>query len=121
MLPTIIKPMMAVAAREPFDSDDYFFEIKWDGIRCLAFVEDGRVRLHSRQLLEITAQFPELGCLNRLPDGTVLDGEIVVLEKGKPSPSRVLQRAQLLNRHRIELMSRMSPVTFMVFDILYMH
>src|SRR5205809_1732132 len=100
MLPTIIKPMLAVAAKESFDSEDYLFEIKWDGIRCLAFLEGGRLRLQSRQLLEITAQFPELGCLNQLPDRTVLDGEIVVSEKGKPSLSRVLQRVQFLNRHR---------------------
>src|SRR5213594_424630 len=121
MLPTIIKPMLAVAAREPFDSEDYLFEIKWDGIRCLAFIESGRVRLQSRRFLDVTAQFPELGCLRGLPNGTVLDGEIVVLKEGRPSFSQILQRSQLMDRHRIELLSQLSPVTLMVFDILYTH
>jgi len=89
MLPTTIKPMLAVAAREPFDSEHHLFEIKWDGIRCLAFVEGGRVRLQSRQLTEITAQFPELACLRRLPDWTILDGELVCLKGGKPDLSKV--------------------------------
>lgn len=84
MLPESIKPMLAVAAKEPFDSVDYFFEIKWDGIRCLAFIEQGRVRLQSRDLIDITACFPELKCLDQLPSGTVLDGELVVFDAGKP-------------------------------------
>jgi ATP-dependent DNA ligase len=67
MLPDLIKPMLAMAVPEPFDSDHHLFEIKWDGIRCLAFIENGRVRLQSRELIDITAEFPELGCLAHLP------------------------------------------------------
>ena len=68
MLPKFIKPMLAMESKEPFDADDHLFEIKWDGIRCLAFIEAGRVRLQSRELMDITAQFPELGGLAlRLP------------------------------------------------------
>jgi ATP-dependent DNA ligase len=74
MLPKFIKPMLAVEATEPFDSDDHVFEIKWDGIRCLAFIEAGQVRLQRRELVNITAQFPELASLVGLPDGMVLDG-----------------------------------------------
>ena len=44
--------MLAVEAKEPFDSDDHLFEIKWDGIRCLAFIEAGRVRLQSRERIK---------------------------------------------------------------------
>ena len=85
MLPNVIKPMLALAVPEPFDSDGHLFEIKWDGIRCLAFVQGGRVRLQSRELIDITAQFPELGCLAHLPDGTVLDGELVAMEDNDPA------------------------------------
>jgi ATP-dependent DNA ligase len=67
MLPHILDPMLAQAAEAPFDSDQHFFEIKWDGIRCLALIEHGRVRLQSRQMTEITMQFPELASLGRLP------------------------------------------------------
>jgi len=116
----VIKPMLAVAAAEPFDSDDYLFEIKWDGIRCLAFVTDRTVRLQSRELVEITAQFPELERLRQLPEGTVLDGELIALENGRPSLSRIQQRAHLQDRNRIELLSQRSGVVFMVFDLLYL-
>jgi ATP-dependent DNA ligase len=121
MLPNVIKPMLAVEAREPFDSDDHLFEIKWDGIRCLAFVEAGRVRLQSRKLVEITAQFPELGGLVELPEGTVLDGELVSVRNGRPCLASVQRRVQLRDRYRIQLLSRSSPVVFVVFDLLYLN
>lgn len=120
MLPKLIKPMLAVEAKEPFDSDDYIFEIKWDGIRCLAFVEAGQVRLQSREMIDITAQFPELRRLADLPDGTVLDGELVVLIEDRQSLAAILSRVQLLNRERIEMLSRSSPAVFVVFDLLYL-
>jgi ATP-dependent DNA ligase len=63
MLPRVLNPMLAKKADAPFDSDEYMFELKWDGIRCLAFIEHGRLRLQSRQLRDVTIQFPELACL----------------------------------------------------------
>ena len=120
MLPNLIKPMLAVEAQEPFDSDGHLFEIKWDGIRCLAFVEGGRVRLQSRELIDITAQFPELGCLEQLPDGTVVDGELVAMDDDRPCLKKIQGRAQLQDRHRIELLSQSSPVVYAVFDLIYL-
>ncbi len=120
MLPTLIKPMLAVAAPEPFDSDCYFFEIKWDGIRCLAFVDGGRVRLQSGELIDITAQFPELACLAQLLDGTVLEGELVAMEGNRPCLAKIRGRALLQDRHRIELTGRCSPVVYIVFDLVYL-
>ncbi len=101
-------------------ADCHFFEIKWDGIRCLAFVEGGRVRLQSRELIDITVQFPELACLAQLPDGTVLDGELVAMEGNRPCLAKIQGRALLQDRHRIELMSRCSPVVYIVFDLIYL-
>src|SRR5262245_15340227 len=105
MLPSVIKPMLAVAAPGPFDSDDHLFEVKWDGVRCLAFIERDRVRLQSRHLLDMTAQFPELAVLRELPGGTVLDGELVCLTHGKPDLSKVQQRVHLQDRNRIRMLS----------------
>jgi ATP-dependent DNA ligase len=82
MLPDLIKPMLAMAVPEPFDSDHHLFEIKWDGIRCLAFIENGRVRLQSRELIDITAEFPELGCLAHLPQ---LHGLTWMVSRSRPS------------------------------------
>jgi ATP-dependent DNA ligase len=120
MLPKFVKPMLAVEATEPFDSDDHAFEIKWDGIRCLAFIEAGQVRLQSRELVDVTAQFPELARLGELPGGTVLDGELVAMAEDKPCLARIQHRVQLQNRTRIEILSRSSPVVFVAFDLLYL-
>ena len=120
MLPRIIKPMLAQKAEAPFDSEQHLFEIKWDGIRCLAFIEGGSVRLQSRQLTEMTLQFPELACLKFLPPGTILDGELVVLQEGGPSLRLIQRRTFLQNRARIQLLSQRTPVTYMVFDLLYL-
>jgi ATP-dependent DNA ligase len=121
MLPSIIKPMLAQTADAPFDSEQHLFEIKWDGIRCLGFIEGGHVRLQSRQLTEMTSQFPELACLNQLPSGTVLDGELVVLEEGRPSLRQIQRRTFLQNHARIHCLSQRTPVTYMVFDLLYLN
>jgi len=96
------------------------FEIKWDGLRCLAFIRAKQVRLQSRHLIDLTVQFPELGCLERLPSGTVLDGELIVLASGRPSLSKVQQRGLLQDGHRIQWLSRTRPVTYLVFDLLYL-
>lgn len=120
MLPESINPMLAKRADAPFDSPEHQFEIKWDGIRCLGLIKARRVRLQSRQLLDITAQFPELACLAQLPSGTVLDGELVVMEHGKPSLRRVETRALLQNRTRIQFLSELMPVSYVVFDLLYL-
>ena len=117
MLPQVLNPMLAQKAEVPFDSEQHLFEIKWDGIRCLAFVEGGRVRLQSRQLTEITGQ---LAGLSRLPSGTVLDGELVVFLDEKPSLESIQRRALLQNSSRIQHLSRMTPVTYLVFDLLFL-
>ncbi len=121
MLPRAIKPMLAVEAREPFDSDAHLFEIKWDGIRCLAFIDCGCLLLQSRELIDITARFPELAGLAALPNGTALDGELVSLRGAIPCLEDVQRRVQLRDSNRIQLLSRSSPVVFVVFDLLYLH
>lgn len=120
MLPESISPMLAKESYAPFDSVHHFFEIKWNGIRCLAFIEAERVRLQSRQLMDLTAQFPELGCLAQLSSGTVLDGELVMMEHGKPSLRQVQRRALLQNRTRIQCLTELMPLTYVVFDLLYL-
>ncbi|MBO8127331.1 MAG: hypothetical protein H0Z38_08875 [Firmicutes bacterium] len=80
--PTQVKPMLAKTGPGPFNSEKHLFEIKWNGIRCIALVDPGgRLTLQSRTLKDVTAKFPEL---SQLPascrhTGTVFDGELVVL------------------------------------------
>ena len=113
--------MLARLTRSPFDSASHIFELKWDGVRALAFVEGGRVRLQSRNLRDITAEFPEIASL---PDAVnaqsaVLDGELVIFDKdGHPSLNRLLER---LKRHSRGSMDRGPQATFVAFDVLYVN
>src|SRR6267378_2523129 len=120
MLPSCFQPMLAQKAQKPFDCEEHLFEIKWDGIRCLSLIQTGGLRLQSRHGLEVTQQFPELGCLAQLPSGTVLDGELVVFHEGKPVLCEVQRRVLLQNRPRIQLLSRIKPVNYVVFDLLFL-
>ena len=86
-------PMLAQSATGPFSSDNWLFEIKWDGVRAIAYVND-TLSLRSRNDRELVGQFPELDELLTLAPGTVLDGEIVVMSGGKPDIQSLLPRLQ---------------------------
>ena len=119
-LPHTIKPMLGRLARNAFDSRDHLFELKWDGMRALAFIEGNSLKIFSRNGRDITTNFPELA---ELPSHVksapvILDGEIVCLgEDNKPSFSRLQQR---VHSKRIGI-RRTHPVTFVAFDLLYLN
>ena len=112
--------MLCMARDDPFDAADFLFEIKWDGTRCLAYRDPDRIRLQNRRNLEMRSRYPDLTGLERLPGGTLLDGEIVVLEDGKPSFPKLQQREHLSEPRKIEMASRRLPATYLVFDLLYL-
>jgi len=116
--PTAIRPMQAVAAEAPFSSDEYLFEVKWDGLRCLLFVDwDGHVRLQDRGLTDITDILPELHDLPRqVPSGAVLDGELVVTDdQGRPDSQALRRRLQggAGRAHTV-------PLAYLAFDALHL-
>jgi DNA ligase D-like protein (predicted ligase) len=117
-LPAFIEPMLAKPG-EPFDSDQYLFEIKWDGTRTLAFIETGGYRLLNRRRVDMTGRYPELDFLATLPPGTVLDGELVVMHEGKPSLAMLQSREHTRSPLRIRTLARQIPATYLVFDQLY--
>lgn len=122
VLPERIAPMLAKAREAPFDSDDHLFEIKWDGTRCVAFVESSdpdSLRLQNRRYFEMRTRYPEFACLAGLPAGTVLDAEIVVLEDGKPNFNRLMQRDHISDAKRVAMLAKRIPATMMAFDLLY--
>jgi len=110
------QPMLAKTIHAPFNSDEWFFEIKWDGVRAIASVND-TVSLKSRNDHELSGQFPELNELLHLAPGTVLDGEIVVMTGGKPDIQSLLPRLHK-GRGKIPPSQVRVPVTYIVFDIL---
>ena len=117
-LPRFIPPMLAKSGA-PFDSPEHLFEIKWNGTRVLAFVDQNGYRLVNRNRAKVTDRYPELGFLATLPAGTILDGEIVVLQDGKPHFGLLLSRNQTRAPFKIQRLARMLPATYVVFDLLY--
>ncbi len=110
--------MLAVSG-SPFDSEEYLYELKWDGIRALAAVGREGTTLFSRNGNNISRRYPELeflGCLNSLP--AVLDGEVVVLQDGLPSFHKLQTRNHLQDERKIRAAAREMPAVFIVFDLL---
>ena len=117
--PTVIRPMQAVSAEAPFSSDEYLFEVKWDGLRCLVFVDwDGQVRLQDRRLTDITAVLPELYDLaQQVPLGAILDGELVVTdEQGRPDYQALRRRLQ-----GGAAAANSVPLAYLAFDALHLN
>jgi DNA ligase D-like protein (predicted ligase)/DNA ligase D-like protein (predicted 3'-phosphoesterase) len=109
--------MLAKEAKEPFSGADWLFEIKWDGFRALAYVDDA-VSLRSRNYKELIENFPELQELTQQSKGVVLDGEIVVLKEGKVDFQSLLERGKATSPTDITLKATHLPVVYVVFDIL---
>lgn len=86
----------------------------------MAYVEPARLRLVNRRDIEMRARYPEFEVLGRLPPGTALDAEIVVLERGKPSFPRLQQREHLQDAHKVRIAAERLPATMMPFDLLYL-
>ena len=115
----LIRPMLAVNSR-PFDSGLHLFEIKWDGYRGLVYL-DGCTVLRSRNMIDLTKRFPELGSLHQRVERkpAILDGEIVVFEKGKPTFAGLQSRGRLNDPENISRVSVERPAVFIAFDVLY--
>jgi len=122
-MPTSVHPMLAEPAEKPFDDPGWLFEIKWDGYRAVAFVDDGRLRLVSRNQNDLTAQYPEL---QELPEfirakTAVLDGEVVALdEAGRSSFSLIQQRTGIRRIGKHVAPKAGIPVLYYAFDLLYL-
>jgi len=112
---------MLAGSGTPFDSDKHLFEIKWDGIRVLAFFGEGVHRLQGRKLTDASERYPEIiGALEALPGDGILDGEVVVLDQdGRPDFQRVLVREQTRTRDAALVKASRHPVVYMAFDLLY--
>jgi bifunctional non-homologous end joining protein LigD len=114
--------MKAVAGELPADEDGWAFEIKWDGMRILSFVDGGRVGLQSANLIDVTIRFPELASLHEAvaTRTAVLDGEVVVFDdEGRPSFGRLQPRMHLASAREARQRSATSPVCYLLFDVLH--
>ena len=118
-----IGPMLAQSAYRPLDSEDYLYEVKWDGIRAMIALDEGEVRIRSRNQHDITLKFPEL----LIPDqafratSALLDAEIVCLDaEGKPVFKDVIHRLRQSSKGATERARAKYPAVCYVFDCLYL-
>ncbi len=122
-LPTQVSPMLASLGALPTSDEGWAYEIKWDGVRAIAFVDGGRVRLQSRNDNELTKSFPELRALGEYLGARpcVLDGEIVVLgDDGRPDFGRLQHRLHVTSPNAVRTQQAASPAMYVIFDVLHL-
>jgi bifunctional non-homologous end joining protein LigD len=110
-MPRSLDPMKAQLVDEPFDNERWLFEVKWDGIRLISFIDNGEVSLQTRAGRIVDSEYPQLQAISGVIKAkqAVLDGEIVALDdEGRPS-FQLLQ-----NRDRDPV-----PLQYVVFDLVY--
>ena len=115
-----LKPMLAEASKK-VPSGDYYYELKWDGIRALIYLNEGQLKIYSRNLNDITAQFPDLNVPEQAfrINNAIFDSEIVCLDQdGKANFKKVIKR--LMSKKNFDYESKRSPAYCYLFDCLYL-
>lgn len=117
-----IIPMLANTA-DPFDSKQHLYEPKWDGLRCIAYIQNRRVDFQNRNLRFVTNSYPELKGIAASIDAkaAILDGEIVILENGLPNFESLQPRFGVEEPVRVRILARKTPATYVVFDLLHLN
>jgi bifunctional non-homologous end joining protein LigD len=122
-MPDAIEPMTAVLADHPPLGDDWLLEVKWDGVRAIAFVDNEELRLVSRNGIRSERQYPELAIIPHqiAARQAVLDGEIAALdEKGVARFHLIQPRITNADESAVARMAHTAPVVYFVFDLLYL-
>lgn len=122
-LPEHVRPMLATLGELPKDDANWSYEMKWDGVRALAYVQDGRVRFTSRNDIDVTVSYPELHSLAEQLGATqlLLDGEIVSFDgAGRPSFKRLQQRMHVASAATAGRLAQSDPAVYLIFDLLHL-
>jgi bifunctional non-homologous end joining protein LigD len=121
--PDSVVPMLAKLAPLPANEEGWATEVKWDGVRAIAYCRPGRIELESRNLNVVTAQYPEVRRLSRQLGArdAVLDGELVAFDaEGRPSFERLQQRIHQTDANVVRRRMKSHPVTYVLFDLLHL-
>jgi bifunctional non-homologous end joining protein LigD len=122
-MPADLSPMLAVPGELPPEDERWTYEYKWDGVRALCYWDGRRLKLQSRNSLDMTVQYPELQALGpALGKGRrcILDGEVVALDDlDRPSFSKLQKRMKVTHAPTALALSRENPVWLMLFDVLW--
>ncbi len=119
-MPGRMASMLATLSERPFSDPNWLFEIKWDGVRALAWIDDGELTLRARSGSDITSQYPDLAGMPKLFSGrqAILDGEIAVLDGRGHSDFEELQERMHVRNPGQKLLSEF-PAVYFAFDLLY--
>ncbi|NLK28628.1 MAG: DNA ligase [Clostridiales bacterium] len=114
-----IKPMLISEMTEPFNDPDWIYELKLDGIRCIAYL-DQNTELRNKRNDRLLPKVPELTKLHQhVKERCILDGELVILKNGVPDFFELQRRALTSNLFKIQLSSEQYPASYVAYDILY--
>lgn len=115
-----IKPMLIGTEGEPFDSDEYIYELKLDGERCIAYLDNEKTVLKNKRNVLMLPKVPELAEIHKNVNvRCILDGELAVIKDGKPNFFEIQKRSMMSNPIKIEMAAKKYPACFTAFDILY--
>lgn len=117
-----MRAMLIQKEEAPFDDEDYIYELKLDGVRCLAYIQDGKVEFRNKRNMNLTKKFPELQQIGKQVKGTcILDGELYVYRDGNIDFFEIQKRVLMSDQFKQRLASKESPATYTAFDILYLN
>jgi bifunctional non-homologous end joining protein LigD len=122
-MPDKLSPMLARPGELPRDEGRWGFEVKWDGIRTVAFLDHGHITLQGRNFTDFTPRYPEVRELARQLGARrlILDGEVVAFDtEGRPSFERLQSRMHLASDSAVRRRVKDTPVTYVIFDLLYL-
>jgi bifunctional non-homologous end joining protein LigD len=122
-MPAHVVPMLARAGELPGEDERWAYEIKWDGVRAIAYSTPSELRLESRNLNDVTDSYPELARLARAlgSHSAILDGEIVAFDAhSRPSFATLAQRMHVSSRTQAKRLAAATPVTYVIFDLLWL-
>jgi bifunctional non-homologous end joining protein LigD len=123
-MPELLRPMLATLGSLPNaeDDDQYAYEMKWDGVRAVTYLQHAEVRVMTRNDRDVTVTYPELGEVARAlaTHDAILDGEIVALEDGRPSFGLLQQRMHVVKPAQVRTLMAKVPVVYFLFDVLWL-
>lgn len=116
-----VAPMLLDEIEQPFNSKDYIYELKFDGVRTILHTGKNTFKLFGRRKTDFTNLYPELKEIQKsIKHDCIFDGEIVTFVKGVPSFLKLQERTHAKKKEKIKSLVEQVPVVFMVFDILYL-
>jgi bifunctional non-homologous end joining protein LigD len=115
-----IRPMLIGTEGQPFDSDEYIYELKFDGERCIAYLDRDKTILKNKRNILMLPKVPELAEIHKNVNvRCILDGELAVIKDGRPDFFEIQKRSMMSNPVKIDMAAKKYPACFTAFDILY--